>query len=319
MTLTLPLELQLHILELAVPPFTRKHLAEHRELMRTWTLVCRDWRDAAPKIVATVPKLDFNDPRWETLCHLEDQLASATAGGRTVTRLEVQLDELGDRSWPGNFFESVYHADRTRDNLRIEELWITAPRVAELKLEKFANLRRLNLENRHRNEYPLVLHNLSDLLPASLVSLRLRNIEAQVCPLGLHTLILDHCDWNTSIYDSLPNLRLLAVRQLCSYVTPDDMLVYLKQAPSTLEHAYFPYSTPWEDGYWDPVELRPLTLPAALKSLTFRYTSTPIPDEYWAPLHATCEAHAVRLAEVVCSEEDVEDWKAEEWAWSLGG
>ncbi|GAA5975032.1 hypothetical protein JCM11641_000002 [Rhodosporidiobolus odoratus] len=40
---TIPIELRLYILELALPPPTQKNIAERRELCRALSLVHRDW------------------------------------------------------------------------------------------------------------------------------------------------------------------------------------------------------------------------------------------------------------------------------------
>ncbi|BGP51552.1 hypothetical protein JCM10450v2_007498 [Rhodotorula kratochvilovae] len=309
---TLPLE-QLHILELAVPPLTREHLADHRELMRTWTLVCRDWCHEARRIVAVVPKLDYTKPEPEALRAAEAVLASATAGGRTLANLEVELDELSD-DWPDDWLDTDRHGLPD-----VERIWVTAPNEGEIAVESFPRIRQLHLHDRLASDIvpSYALHH----FPSSLTTMEVKAAYFEPWgPLPLRTLILDEAVYPMMIFKELSGLRFLAIRGALSDAIKNDLLHLLQRA---LEHLYFALSASPEGGMRavaPNIAAHPFVLPPALKSLTFRYPSTfPVAVEVCGPLRAACEQQGVRFVEVVCTEADEEDWEAEEWVWALGG
>ncbi|GJN93930.1 hypothetical protein Rhopal_006989-T1 [Rhodotorula paludigena] len=89
----LPLELQLRIIELAVPPLTKRNLGKVRQLSTTLPLVCRAWRDFAYRAVPVVPRFtiegrDWRGPDPETI------LDAITASGRVVREVELDLRTL---------------------------------------------------------------------------------------------------------------------------------------------------------------------------------------------------------------------------------
>ncbi|GAA6046831.1 hypothetical protein JCM3770_005665 [Rhodotorula araucariae] len=313
MALALPLELQLYILEFATPPLTRKHLTEHRELMRTWTLVCRDWRDEASRIVSNAPKLAFSDTTWETICSLDDRLALKTAH-RTVTRLEVEVEDPIECR-PDDYFETTYPT-WTLKSSRVEELWITAPVLP--KLVDFHHLRRLNMH--YQYEGTPRHFRLPNLWPASIVSLHVRGVEVEVFPPALHSLVLDWCMYRRSALNSLRNLRLLAIRQATFDLNGTPILEDLTRALPALEHAYFaqPCWCSWNRYMekFEVVETPPLKLPQSLQSLTFR--SCPFDTGIRGALRTACEAQGTRFVDVSCAVADEGDWVAKEWGLSLG-
>ncbi|BGP51553.1 hypothetical protein JCM10450v2_007499 [Rhodotorula kratochvilovae] len=284
MTPTLPLEIQLHILELAVPPLTRKHLADHRELMRTWTLVCRDWRKEARRIVAAVPKLDYTTSDPEAVRAAEAVLASAMAGGRAISNLEVELDGL-ETGWPEGWIDM----ERCEFD-KVVRIWATAPQDWFFSTEFFP----------------------------------LKAIRLDICPTPLlRTLILDEVEWFPSIFDKLSSLHLIAYRGTFFDNDEHDLLDLLTHLPKSVEHVYLadPWYTSTDVPGWQAhFAAHAVTLPPSLKSLTFRHLSTrAFAAKVYGPLLAACEAQGVRFIEIVCTREDEEDWEAEEWAWALGG
>ncbi|BGP43598.1 hypothetical protein JCM10449v2_007639 [Rhodotorula kratochvilovae] len=62
---TIPLELQLQIFELAIPPLMRRNLPHLRELMKTWPLVSRAWKAWAYAKVPVVPKLVLENAKTD--------------------------------------------------------------------------------------------------------------------------------------------------------------------------------------------------------------------------------------------------------------
>ncbi|GJN93908.1 hypothetical protein Rhopal_006967-T1 [Rhodotorula paludigena] len=115
----LPLELQLRIIELAVPPLTKRNLGKVRRLSTRLPLVCRSWRDFAYRVVPVVPRFtitcegrDWDDPDPETI------LDAVAASGRVVREVELDL----------KLMEDDIEVSRFNRVLRgFEEVWLDLP------------------------------------------------------------------------------------------------------------------------------------------------------------------------------------------------
>ncbi|BGP43600.1 hypothetical protein JCM10449v2_007641 [Rhodotorula kratochvilovae] len=160
---TLPLELQLQILELAIPPLTRKNLPHLRELMKTWPLVSRAWKAWAYAKIPVVPKLVLRDAETDQAM-LDRSLAAVAASGRAVKRFEVDIGE-----WMA--------ADVTDHELRdfnkdIEELWITLP-LHDSEWLLLPGLRHLHIDDYERD----AAENLLGVSPPHLEYLALGDVD----------------------------------------------------------------------------------------------------------------------------------------------
>ncbi|BGP51817.1 hypothetical protein JCM10450v2_007773 [Rhodotorula kratochvilovae] len=115
---TIPLELQLQIFELAIPPLMRRNLPHLRELMKTWPLVSRAWKAWAYAKVPVVPKLVLENAKTDQAT-FDRFLAAVADSGRVVKRFEVDL-----AGWD----EQSISIDRLRDFLgHAETLWLAPP------------------------------------------------------------------------------------------------------------------------------------------------------------------------------------------------
>ncbi|GJN94451.1 hypothetical protein Rhopal_007531-T1 [Rhodotorula paludigena] len=61
----LPIELQLHILELSVPLYTRRNFPEVRKLALTLPLVCRAWSSTAYRLLSPIAKIVYEAKEGE--------------------------------------------------------------------------------------------------------------------------------------------------------------------------------------------------------------------------------------------------------------
>jgi hypothetical protein len=110
---TLPLELQLHILELALPPLIRRNLNERVRLCKAFSLVHRSWTKTAQRLgneILLLEDFDAGD------APVDEILSCAVAGGK-VKRLHCVL-ALGLKIVPW----SKHSLDGWQD---LTELWVT--------------------------------------------------------------------------------------------------------------------------------------------------------------------------------------------------
>ncbi|BGP18061.1 hypothetical protein JCM10213_008403 [Rhodosporidiobolus nylandii] len=93
---TLPIELQLDILELALPPPTPRRLPERRARLKTLSLVHRDWTVWAQRELFKRIRIDFDrhaDPSWR----MQGVLGLVTRMGIAEVDVEVKLSRLEER------------------------------------------------------------------------------------------------------------------------------------------------------------------------------------------------------------------------------
>ncbi|GAA5829954.1 hypothetical protein JCM3770_005528 [Rhodotorula araucariae] len=300
---SLPPELQLYILELAIPLLTRTHLAEFRKLMRTWPLVSRAWRTWAYEKVPVVPRLALPDdkPGSTTLVHFLNIVAFS---GRTVKRFEIILDS-------GKYSYSEL-LDRLHDiHEPVEQLWLTSGGFHIEWLFSFSQLCRLS-------PAPAGSHP----IPPPLTHLTVHHItfDLDVTLPHLDTLVLESSimfNMPPRLLPRVPSLRILVLDR--SYVNGTEAFLAQGNAyPPTLQHIVL--SDSFEQNF-DGLPLPPFSFPSSLKSITCRYESNM--DGAFrtsASLRTACAGTETEYIEMVYDKDDPLEtaFDAEAWALSVG-
>ncbi|BGP51819.1 hypothetical protein JCM10450v2_007775 [Rhodotorula kratochvilovae] len=308
---TLPLELQLQILELAIPPLTRKNLPHLRELMKTWPLVSRAWKAWAYAKIPVVPKLVLRDAETDQAM-LDRSLAAVAASGRAVKRFEVDIGE-----WMA--------ADVTDHELRdfnkdIEELWITLP-LHDSEWLLLPGLRHLHIDDYERD----AAENLLGVSPPHLEYLALGDVDVPLLETTfatITTLVLGDYyfeDTVPSLLSCFPSLRIFALHDKATFGNEDILLAHTSSYPATLHHLLLS-DCEWQVSSRAPSV--PLHFPATLKTLTLRYSYSALPQcRTTADLvRAACIGTETTFTEVYFNRADPleTDFDVEAWALSVG-
>ncbi|BGO95703.1 hypothetical protein NBRC10512_007401 [Rhodotorula toruloides] len=318
MSPTLPLELQLHILELALPPLIRRNLDERVRLCKAFSLVHRDWTKTAQRelhehITVTCWQLD------SFILAARDRILAAHGGGWSVKRLDARLRGTGGAI-------ILLEEGQGVEWSAIEEMWVNMDEgdFAELGAD---GLRRLHIYDVWRRGLLGFLH----ALPTRLTYLGLHNVSLRdwsaVRLPALEVLILDlvadPLPWATLI-PSHVKLRVLACR--CNFPRIDtDTLANMPQ----LHHFIAVFDTTYRAAdLWpalfdapDP-HSPPVRLPQRLQTFTCLATKyDPLPDDQsgLTSLKIACEELGTVLAvRLDLTNHEVRVFDLEEWAHSVG-
>ncbi|BGP43605.1 hypothetical protein JCM10449v2_007646 [Rhodotorula kratochvilovae] len=300
---TFPLELQLQVLELAIPPLTRKNLPHLRELMKTWPLVSRAWKAWAYAKVPVIPKLVLSDA--ETDQATLDRF-------RAVVRFEVDVEV-----WEA--------AEVTADMLRevakdAKALWVTLPQGDYEWLLELPALHHLDIDDEYRD----AARDIFDKSHALLQYLVLRrmiiyNVAATFA--SVTTLVMSTClvyDDVLTLFKRFPSLRILALHEGNAFGNIDKVLTRTSSYPPTLQHLLLSDCASQCSSLPPSV---PLRFPATLKTLTLRYSiSAPPQCRTTAELVRTaCAGTNTKFIEVVYDRDDPLEaaFDIEEWALSV--
>lgn len=138
MTPVLPIELQLHILELSVPLYTRRNFPEVRKLALTLPLVCRAWSSTAYRLLSPIAKIVYEAKEGEadaTKLRVDALLAC-----RSVEALDLTLTQWDQiDGWPDTLPSWLP---------RVRRLWVSLPpNGAEWRVHRYPGVSRylLNL------------------------------------------------------------------------------------------------------------------------------------------------------------------------------
>ncbi|BGP03554.1 hypothetical protein RTG_03165 [Rhodotorula toruloides ATCC 204091] len=287
----LPLELQLHVLELALPPLIRRNLDERVRLCKAFSLVHRSWTRTAQRELHEHLSIFYDEPaRVDTVA--QERIAAAKEGGWRFKRVDIELDT-------GIFNAGIlegYVLDNEQWRLQrdpadfgdLDEMWIS---MAFADFESFGatSLRRLHIFDRHVRETAAMLYH----LPPRLTYLAFHNggfptyWNSNIL-VNLTTLVLEdieECSW-----DILP--RKTSLRVLCLKSRHPAFETDALERMPFLEHiAVAAVDTKALEEYFSRGER--LSLPPTLKRFTL-VSSEELPAE------------------------ELNDWDPEEWAYSVG-
>ncbi|BGP03563.1 Proteophosphoglycan ppg4 [Rhodotorula toruloides ATCC 204091] len=320
MTPTLPLGLQLHILELALPPLVRRNLDERVRLCKAFSLVHRSWTKTAQRELHEYVTVVYTQlARLDTAA--QERIAAAKEGGWGLKRLDINLESLAS---------AVVWLEEGDDLglAAIEEMWLT---LHEGDSTSFGvgGLRRLHIFDVWSRGPP-------DLPYAS---------PRQLTYLALHGISLDN-RWTGM---QLPSLRVLLLEDVFTAPHWPDFLpapvelrafackaFFPKLKHDTLAHmpqlrhfmAAFPtgqYAIDlWPALFDEPdAETPPIRLPPRLQTLTCLGTSSlgALLEERtaWRTLEDACDELGTSLnVRLELTTRQMEDLDLEEWAYSVG-
>uniref|UniRef100_A0A0K3CU05 BY PROTMAP: gi/342319008/gb/EGU10960.1/ Proteophosphoglycan 5 [Rhodotorula glutinis ATCC 204091] n=3 Tax=Rhodotorula toruloides TaxID=5286 RepID=A0A0K3CU05_RHOTO len=305
MTPTLPLELQLRILELAMPPLIRRNLEERVRFCKAFSLVHRDWTETAQRELHEHLTVTYHKPAVLDMA-ARDRIAAAKQGGWPLKRVDIWLSKsIGERGWR--------KAEDPADLGALEEMWIT------LSTEEFASLGVTSLKRLHSyRDCDRYLWDLSEHVPSGLTYLALHGVNLDFLgpPVtfgdNLDTLLLDNVqleDWGL-ILSRKNKLRVLCMNR--DFPTFDETISFMPR----LQH--FALAIEDVSGFLDnfPWEAEHLFVPPTLRSLTFLCTKD-IPGLRHMAREA-CKACGARFRYRILSPRGSKGWDMEEWAYSIG-
>ncbi|KAK4330643.1 Proteophosphoglycan ppg4, partial [Rhodotorula toruloides] len=312
MTPTLPLELQLHIFELALPPLIYRRLDERASLLQSLSLVTRSWTAWAQSQLHEHISI-LHEADSESLVRAMKRLEVKEAQGYPLKRVALYFDAGPDaravmRDAPGIIGQAF-------------EAWLISNERA-VQLHRAVGLRRLHIFDPTRSVQRMDSHH----LPAQLTYLALHSITLastfnfERFP-RLETLLLDQVPPSGPI-EWLQQVRHTPVRVLCCkiYFPILDASSFVQLA--RLEHFalviderltrydFLPSFTKSECAVSLPPRLRTFTLYAASESASKAECDG---------LQALCSQHKTKLFLCVDASADVAyNWDTEEWAYSVG-
>ncbi|GAA6002763.1 uncharacterized protein JCM10292_003004 [Rhodotorula paludigena] len=337
----LPFELQLRIIELAVPPLTKRNLGKVRRLSTTLPLVCRAWRDFAYRVVPVVPMLTVEGCEWYGL-HPETVLDTIAASGRVVRGVELDL-----RAMYRDIKSAQYMFLRVLE--QAEEAWLDLPEdgvrspfsVAELGARSFIVLEsadffalsphidvpRLYPNDAGRYDYgnwPVgPLHPRVETLSLALVPAYSLSLFSPSIKQLLFTTWQDDQIDVSRVWPCFPNLEILGV-VVCNPFDCDFRLYVMNEHSRThtaLRHLCFHDAC--NHGLKRCVlftaDVTSLTLPPSLLTFTVRHAST-LTSGQRSIVSAACKQNDTAFIEEVytLAQGQWEDaWDIEEWALSV--
>ncbi|KAJ8291803.1 hypothetical protein OF846_005049 [Rhodotorula toruloides] len=308
----LPLELELAIVRLAIPPLISiRRLGERVEMCKALSLVCRQWTQLAQEELRQhvtfslyeVPP-DNHLSRWD-----EDR----------VSRRKLSLEEKG---WDTNEDDLVEHAEVTEMVLpcfekgSLEKMWVVFNDYCMPEWYCRGDIKRLHITShgRHRRDVCPWMGG----PPWGLEYLSVTGIDAgdlsQHRMSSLQALVLNDVsasDWTIQALSGHPALTILAcVHRFLSFDH------FISNLPRSLQHfAYYPIDADSEHNM-DMAECTTFDLPPNLRSFTFVSSA---PERYHCltaiEIGEACKRVGATFVHV--AGQGAKDWEAEEWAYSL--
>ncbi|GAA5936624.1 hypothetical protein JCM10213_000010 [Rhodosporidiobolus nylandii] len=285
----LPLEIELYILDHALPPLTPKRLGDRRVFLKTLSLVRRAWRPYAQKKLFAFPKVDNRVDRLHRW--------TLGVGMRRIDAVEVEY-RVGDGRALLQTMETVRQASAQS---RTMELLLRAPDYPSTLRELWPNLAKFTLEAIGSTSitYGFIFSSLSPAL--TYLSLhRVSLLSAPSCTLNhLTTLLLSHVlpDAPDDFLAAFPSLQSLAwANNYPASIVP----ILMSALPSKLRHLFLAHAL---DGLTQ--ELEKLETPLASLSVVAMSPATAEALEPW------CAAHSVELRllkEKKAGEADIQEW-----------
>ncbi|BGO95239.1 hypothetical protein NBRC10512_002971 [Rhodotorula toruloides] len=316
MTVTIPVELQQYILELAIPPLIQPSLNERVRLCKTFSLVHRAWTPIAQRELREHCGISLDGVLYHEQA-AQRSLLAATRGGWAGKRLELRVSGITALNW------------RTVCASPVEELWLTC--VVYRWVSVPHNLPQ-TVKKLHCAVFELATTSMTDPLynfPA-LEYLHLRRPTRHLDCLSMYpfastltTLLIDGAELGGSLLGTVRDWQDLPLRVLF-FATPNRVLnrQELLALPPTLQHfAYLP-GTPAKDdpsAKYDFATPPFLTLPKSLRSMTFVTPQRMSIDHDIARsvLKVAAKNVGARFT-VVAEEKHGKRFSAEEWAISVG-
>ncbi|KPV73219.1 uncharacterized protein RHOBADRAFT_45787 [Rhodotorula graminis WP1] len=241
---TLPLELQLFVIDLALPPLTRKSLAELSELMKTWTLVDRAWHAYLVAKVPVVPRLVLREDERDVAA-FERFREVVEAAGRVVEHCELDM-----RRWKGEILEGHHLKNALR---RYKTAWVDLPWTpCTWPLEHLAGLTRLSMNDDLHEEPPTL---------ATSVNARLEHVAltcvdlADVDLSGAHikSILFNKCyRIDSQIFSAgFPSLEVLGISCALSPSFVEANLEHIRQACAASNTVFTVIEAPEDDSAFD--------------------------------------------------------------------
>ncbi|GAA6005238.1 uncharacterized protein JCM10292_005353 [Rhodotorula paludigena] len=313
----LPLELQLRIIELAVPPLTKRNLGKVRQLSTTLPLVCRAWMNLAYRAVPVVPRFVFNKgDRAGTAPDLT--LDTIAASGRVAREVELDLGMLAGLE----VFEQLSNSRLTQTP---NALWLDLPddqRGGTFLVENF-DVPRLHLDDaRWCASGTWLIGSLQPRVETlSLSSMQANSLDT-VDP-SIRRLVFttwEGADLDLSnIWPFTPNLEILGIAVRPPYSGCFEWDVFEgSRASNTVRHVCLQFAYDRKTGrctLFDP-DLFSLALPPSLLTLTVRHPSI-LTSGQRSVITAACERNSTTFIEqaYTLGQGQLEDeWDIEEWA-----
>ncbi|GAA5917699.1 hypothetical protein JCM6882_003477 [Rhodosporidiobolus microsporus] len=318
----LPLEVELYIVELAIPPFTWHGRDERRELCKTLSLVHRSWTDVAQKRLREVLVKDLSkvttshdfEALTEELDRLSPEAFSETTG------LAVQMSYVFLERPYDSYDESVIEILSGYVASRVREIWVHWCRLPPAWISQF-DVECLHLIGSfHSKPRPLQ----PNLLLPSLSALTYLHIDCAM----INTLpVLDNLDtfllsyitpwqsFSNALFKSLPNVRVVGLHDLAPFFTE----AAFQSAPSTLEHVLLSISPVSLERKAPRDQVLPAVkaIPGPLKTFTLRVPdSAEYKDADQAGMEEWCQQKEAAL-EVKRFDSDTDDFHVDEWEWAI--
>ncbi|GAA5848685.1 hypothetical protein JCM9279_002740 [Rhodotorula babjevae] len=312
---TVPLELQLLVIDLAIPPLTRKNLGAVRALMRRVPLVNRVWRSYVYDKIPVVPKLVLHDVQKDQteLEHFKEVVEHA---GRVVEHCDLDL-----RRW-----DATVVKERALQAVlnRYQTAWVDLPnQICDWPFQHLDSLTRLYIDD-HRYEDPPTL---AGAVGGRLTSFAMANVDLDQraylrFPL-VKALVIDNCMGlnASSVFNMFPVVEILGVH---ATEHADRMLFEgATTYSSTVRHILFSY----KDDEFARQSLPNITYPSTLRTLTVRRRPARASPPTIPPPPVDAELGRVREAcaksgtifTVIEAPEDDSAFDVEAWALSVGG
>ncbi|GAA5899137.1 hypothetical protein JCM6882_004626 [Rhodosporidiobolus microsporus] len=329
---TLPIELELYILALSIPPCTLRTLPSRRELCRTLSLVRREWTQVAQRALFECPKVflrDTEEGREEARGWIErrpkvqeeeeEEEQQQQRGGPTA--VELRFGEF-DLDGGMTVFEEVVRAEWPQ----VESLLVREPEAALTSLQAYTDLKRLSwfggLNTNGNNVWFLHLPS-SSLVSLTLesVSLRFRSFSDPIDDDSdslppfphLETLVLaDAFGYDFPQYglESMPSLKVLAWSHVGAAPCVFDLLWNAGEALK-LDHLLVAGEKEMSASQWASCGVKEAFEGWTPKSITL----VDPPRERMGEVEEWCREKGVKLRYL--SKEEGEELDLELWALSL--
>ncbi|GAA6057366.1 hypothetical protein RTBOTA2_006246 [Rhodotorula toruloides] len=301
----LPLELQLDILRLALPPLVSISLRERAKACLAYALVHRSWTPVALQELHEHLTVTFG-LSVRSVEAAAAKLAGARAGGWAVKRLHVDVrNDVGRNGDPDSFIDQAMRGGT------VEELWMwdyDADKYLPRLLPDTLRRVHLNLQLSDRtNEilaFPFAHLTYLEIIDAALYPFpSMPQLTAFLC----HELSLEWSGPDNRFLDSMPSLRNLALS-----LSRPSIATSIGYLPPTLRHLAYD-ADEQEDSPWSE-DRRPLVANLAknLVSCT-TFGSRPAENAMSAMLEEECQKAGTRWTHVDYDSE----WDSETWAWSV--